>query len=159
MASDKTNPGLLEQALQERILIIDGAMGTMIQAEKLEEADYRGERFADHGSDLKGNNELLSLTRPDIIAKIHRLYLEAGADIIETNTFRQHCRGTGGLRPERAGAGAKPRCRQNRPGSGRRNYRQNPGQAPLCGRSARPHAQDSLDLTGCERSRRAQHQL
>ena len=87
MASDKTDPGLLEQALKERILIIDGAMGTMIQAEKLEEADYRGERFADHGSDLKGNNELLSLTRPDIIAKIHRLYLEAGADIIETNTF------------------------------------------------------------------------
>jgi 5-methyltetrahydrofolate--homocysteine methyltransferase len=87
MASDKTNPGLLEQALQERILIIDGAMGTMIQAENLEEADYRGERFADHGADLKGNNELLSLTRPDIIAKIHRAYLEAGADIIETNTF------------------------------------------------------------------------
>ena len=62
-------------------------MGTMIQAEGLEEADYRGERFADHGSDLKGNNDLLSLTRPDVIAKIHRLYLEAGADIIETNTF------------------------------------------------------------------------
>jgi 5-methyltetrahydrofolate--homocysteine methyltransferase len=87
MASEVTSPGLLEQALQKRILIIDGAMGTMIQAENLVEADYRGERFADHGSDVKGNNELLSLTRPDIIAKIHRLYLEAGADIIETNTF------------------------------------------------------------------------
>ncbi len=87
MASDKPTPGLLEQALQQRILIIDGAMGTMIQAENLVEADFRGERFADHGSDLKGNNELLSLTRPDIIAKIHRQYLEAGADIIETNTF------------------------------------------------------------------------
>jgi len=87
MASDKPTPGPLEQALQQRILIIDGAMGTMIQAENLVEADFRGERFADHGSDLKGNNELLSLTRPDIIAKIHRQYLEAGADIIETNTF------------------------------------------------------------------------
>jgi 5-methyltetrahydrofolate--homocysteine methyltransferase len=62
-------------------------MGTMIQAEKLTEADFRGARFADHGSDLKGNNEILNLTRPDIIAKIHRQYLEAGADIIETNTF------------------------------------------------------------------------
>ena len=82
MASNKPATGLLEKALQTRILVIDGAMGTMIQAENLVEADYRGERFADHGADVKGNNELLSLTRPDIIAKIHRLYLEAGADII-----------------------------------------------------------------------------
>ncbi|MCB1690572.1 MAG: methionine synthase [Halioglobus sp.] len=87
MATVKNNPGLLEQALKQRILIIDGAMGTMIQAEGLTEADFRGERFADHGSDLKGNNELLSLTRPDVIEKIHRAFLEAGADIIETNTF------------------------------------------------------------------------
>ena len=87
MAIQKTAPGLLEQILKQRIVIIDGAMGTMIQTENLVEADYRGERFADHGSDVKGNNELLSLTRPDIIAKIHRQYLEAGADIIETNTF------------------------------------------------------------------------
>ncbi len=87
MAIQKTAPGLLEQILKQRIVIIDGAMGTMIQTENLVESDYRGERFADHGSDVKGNNELLSLTRPDIIAKIHRQYLEAGADIIETNTF------------------------------------------------------------------------
>ena len=87
MAIQKTAPGILEQILKQRIVIIDGAMGTMIQTENLVEADYRGERFADHGSDVKGNNELLSLTRPDIIAKIHRQYLEAGADIIETNTF------------------------------------------------------------------------
>ncbi len=77
----------LEQALQNRILVLDGAMGTMIQAESLQEADYRGERFTDHAYDLKGNNDLLSLTRPDIIAAIHLRYLEAGADIIETNTF------------------------------------------------------------------------
>ncbi len=87
MATNSAASGALERALQERILVIDGAMGTMIQAEALEEADYRGERFADHPADVKGNNELLSLTRPDIIAKIHRLYLESGADIIETNTF------------------------------------------------------------------------
>ncbi len=74
-------------ALESRILIIDGAMGTMIQRYKLEEADYRGERFKDWASDVKGNNDLLSLTRPDIIRSIHKEYLEAGADIIETNTF------------------------------------------------------------------------
>jgi 5-methyltetrahydrofolate--homocysteine methyltransferase len=77
----------IESALESRILVIDGAMGTMIQRYKLEEADYRGERFKDWLSDVKGNNDLLSLTRPDIIRAIHREYLEAGADIIETNTF------------------------------------------------------------------------
>jgi 5-methyltetrahydrofolate--homocysteine methyltransferase len=77
----------LEQLLQERILVLDGAMGTMIQSYKLEEADYRGERFADHPCDLKGNNDLLSLTRPDIIKAIHSAYFDVGADIVETNTF------------------------------------------------------------------------
>ena len=73
--------------LKQRILILDGAMGTMIQKYKLGEADYRGERFKDWPSDLKGNNDLLSLTQPKIIGDIHRAYLEAGADIVETNTF------------------------------------------------------------------------
>jgi len=73
--------------LKERILIIDGAMGTMIQHHKLMEADYRGERFKDWLTDLKGNNDLLCLTRPNIIKEIHKQYLEAGADILETNTF------------------------------------------------------------------------
>jgi 5-methyltetrahydrofolate--homocysteine methyltransferase len=77
----------LETLLRDRILFLDGAMGTMIQRHKLGEADYRGERFADWPSDLKGNNDLLVLTQPAIIADIHRQYLEAGADIIETNTF------------------------------------------------------------------------
>jgi 5-methyltetrahydrofolate--homocysteine methyltransferase len=76
-----------EKALAERILILDGAMGTMIQAHGLQEEDFRGERFRDSAHDLKGNNDLLSLTRPDIILDIHREYLAAGADIIETNTF------------------------------------------------------------------------
>ncbi|MEK5754399.1 methionine synthase [Acinetobacter variabilis] len=77
----------LKELLAKRILIIDGAMGTMIQRHKLEEADYRGERFADWAYDLKGNNDLLVLTQPQIIQGIHEAYLEAGADIIETNTF------------------------------------------------------------------------
>jgi 5-methyltetrahydrofolate--homocysteine methyltransferase len=77
----------IRKALEERILIIDGAMGTMIQRHKLEDADYRGERFKDWPSDIKGNNDLLCLTQPDIIAGIHKQYLAAGTDIIETNTF------------------------------------------------------------------------
>ena len=77
----------IQESLQERILIIDGAMGTMVQRHKLQEADYRGERFRDWAYDLKGNNDVLVLTRPDIIKGIHRQYLEAGADIIETDTF------------------------------------------------------------------------
>jgi 5-methyltetrahydrofolate--homocysteine methyltransferase len=77
----------IKEILRERILIIDGAMGTMIQRHKLEESDFRGDRFKDHPYPLKGNNDLLSITRPDIIKDIHRQYFEAGADIIETNTF------------------------------------------------------------------------
>jgi 5-methyltetrahydrofolate--homocysteine methyltransferase len=77
----------IKELLDQRILIIDGAMGTMIQQYKLAEADYRGERFKDWPSDIKGNNDLLSLTQPQIIKEIHTKYLEAGADIIETNTF------------------------------------------------------------------------
>ncbi|WP_261816102.1 methionine synthase [Vibrio gallicus] len=77
----------IEAQLQQRILLIDGGMGTMIQNQKLEEADYRGERFADWHSDLKGNNDLLVLTQPQLIKQIHSQYLEAGADILETNTF------------------------------------------------------------------------
>jgi 5-methyltetrahydrofolate--homocysteine methyltransferase len=77
----------LDKILSQRIMIIDGAMGTMIQRYKLEEKDYRGTRFADYPSSLKGNNDLLSLTQPQIIKEIHKAYLEAGADIIETNTF------------------------------------------------------------------------
>lgn len=83
----KTSEQHLLQSLQQRILVIDGAMGTMIQDEGLEEADYRGERLASHSLDVKGNNDLLCLTRPDIIEKIHLEYLEAGADLIETNSF------------------------------------------------------------------------
>lgn len=77
----------LTQALTERILVLDGAMGTMIQRHGLGEADYRGDRFADWAQDVQGNNDLLSLTQPDIIREIHDQYFAAGADIVETNTF------------------------------------------------------------------------
>ncbi len=77
----------LDRLLAERILVIDGAMGTMLQAARLEEADFRGERFRSHPHDLKGNNEILVLSRPSVVEDVHRAYLEAGADIIETNTF------------------------------------------------------------------------
>jgi 5-methyltetrahydrofolate--homocysteine methyltransferase len=78
---------LITRLLRERILVIDGAMGTMIQGYKLQESDYRGARFADHPCDVKGNNDLLCLTRPDIVEEIHAQYVQAGADIIETNSF------------------------------------------------------------------------
>lgn len=83
----KTKLEILQNLLKQRILVLDGAMGTMIQRHNLSEEDFRGERFKNHPDDLKGNNDLLSLTQPEIIKNIHRKYLEAGADIIETNTF------------------------------------------------------------------------
>src|SRR6266567_4415299 len=86
MSSSDLHP--LESLLRERIVVLDGAMGTMIQRYKLSEADYRGRRFRDwRGKDLKGSLELLLLTKPEVVEEIHTQYLEAGADIIETNTF------------------------------------------------------------------------
>ena len=87
MTSPQDRTRRLEERLAREILVIDGAMGTMIQRLKLCEADFRGERFKDHGQDLQGDNDLLSLTLPDAIRDIHRQYLDAGADILETNTF------------------------------------------------------------------------
>ncbi|RMF13199.1 MAG: methionine synthase, partial [Gammaproteobacteria bacterium] len=87
MTDSTSRISALKQLLNERIVILDGAMGTMIQRHKLEEADYRGDRFTDSQTDLKGNNDLLCLTRPEIIKGIHTAYLDAGAHIIETNSF------------------------------------------------------------------------
>src|SRR5262245_24138512 len=81
------NTSTLTDLLANRILALDGAMGTMIQRHRLTERDFRGDRFAAHSRDLRGNNDLLVLTRPEVIAGIHREYLAAGSDIIETNTF------------------------------------------------------------------------
>ena len=77
----------VRELIKQKILVLDGAMGTMIQTYKLEEEDYRGERFKNHAFPLKGNNDLLALTRPDVLSEIHRQFLDAGADILETNTF------------------------------------------------------------------------
>ena len=86
-ATAYTRAAALPELLRQRIVVLDGAMGTMIQRYKLGEADFRGARFKDHRKDLKGNNDLLQLTRPDVIREIHEQYLAAGADIVETNTF------------------------------------------------------------------------
>src|SRR5687768_3463860 len=84
---DKARFAKLLSLLEDRILVLDGATGTMLQSYRFSDAEYRGERFADHPKDLKGNNDLLTLTRPDVMREVHRAYLEAGADILETNTF------------------------------------------------------------------------
>ncbi|MFQ5634060.1 MAG: homocysteine S-methyltransferase family protein, partial [Gammaproteobacteria bacterium] len=81
------NFAALEQLLAQRIVFLDGAMGTMIQAYELDEEDYRGDRFANSAAELKGNHDLLPITRPDVIREIHAAFLDAGADVIETNTF------------------------------------------------------------------------
>src|SRR3954447_10991008 len=86
-SSSPLGDGGIRSALEQRILVIDGAMGTMIQRYKLSEEDYRGERFKNWHTDVKGNNDLLCITQPEIIKAIHKEYLGAGADIIETNTF------------------------------------------------------------------------
>ncbi|MEE8147845.1 MAG: homocysteine S-methyltransferase family protein, partial [Longimicrobiales bacterium] len=86
MSANKRVEGLLE-ALRERILVLDGATGTMIQSYGLTEQDFRGERYEDHRVPLIGASDVLCLTRPDIVEAVHRAYLEAGADLIETNTF------------------------------------------------------------------------
>jgi 5-methyltetrahydrofolate--homocysteine methyltransferase len=84
--TNEGRPGI-EEILRQRIMVLEGAMGTMIQAEKLTEEDYRGERFAGHGCDVRGNNDLLNITQPEIIGKIHEAFLAVGSDIVETNTF------------------------------------------------------------------------
>ncbi len=104
----------LYSLLRERIVILDGAMGTMVQQYRLAEKDYRGTRFAEHPSDLKGNNDLLCITKPEMIEEIHAKYLAAGADIIETNTFNaqtisqaDYGLGGGGARFEPGGGGLR----------------------------------------------------
>jgi len=86
----KDSTSRLQELIQQRIVVLDGAMGTMIQRHKLEESDFRGKQFASHSCDVKGNNDLLAITQPDLIASIHQEYLKAGADIIETNTFNSN---------------------------------------------------------------------
>ncbi len=110
----------LDELAREKILMLDGAMGTMIQRHQFTESDFRGERFANHAKDLRGNNDLLTLTQPTAIKDIHIHYLEAGADIIETNTFSSHDHRPGRLRAGKLGLRAQPRGRAARAGGRRR---------------------------------------
>ncbi len=136
----------LQAAADKRILIIDGAMGTMIQRYKLDEDGYRGVRFKDWHRDVKGNNDLLVLTQPQIIGKIHEEYLEAGADILETNTFNAQRISHGRLRHGR------PRLRDERGGGqdrarrGRQVEQEDAGQAALRRRRRRADQPHRVDL-------------
>ena len=149
----------LLELLGERILFLDGAMGTMIQRYKLAEADYRGERFADWTSDLKGNNDLLTLTRPHVIREIHDAYLEAGADIIETNTFNATRVAMADYHMEELAfeinVAAARLARQAADAFTERT----PGEAALRRRRPRPDQPHGFHIPGCERSRLSQHSL
>lgn len=128
----------LRQQLNERILVLDGGMGTMIRGYRLSEEDFRGERFADWPCDLKGNNDLLVLSKPEVIAAIHNAYFEAGADIIETNTFNSTTIAMADYQMESLSAeinfaAAKPAR------SGRRMDGTHTGKTALCRGRARPN--------------------
>ncbi len=118
----------LRAQLNERILVLDGGMGTMIQSYRLHEEDFRGERFADWPCDLKGNNDLLVLSKPEVIAAIHNAYFEAGADIIETNTFNSTTIAMADYRMESLSAEinyAAAKLRAPAPMNGRREHQKN----------------------------------
>ena len=138
---------LLEPLLARRILVLDGAMGTMIQTYGLGEREYRGERFADWPRELRGHSDLLTLTQPGIIRAIHSAYLEAGADIVETNSFTSNAMSLADYGMEEHGLRAEPRRRAGwrgtRPTNGSAATPTRPGSWPAC--SARP--------TGAPRSR------
>ena len=137
---------VLERALRQRILMLDGAMGTMIQRQQLDESGFRGTRFADHGQDLQGDNDLLVLTQPQIIEQIHSEYLEAGADIIGA---------TGEVSPDRGRCSAQStaaRCRRSwRPRRGRApsmpTTRRRPGRPTRAARSAAHREYSPLSLS------------
>ncbi len=156
--NDPTPAGPAGHAVGHRIAIIDGAMGTMIQRHKLSEADFRGERFADHPSDLKGNNELLVLTRPDVIRDIHDGVSEGRCRHHRDQHLRRHHHRARGLRPGAHGAGDE---RRRRPAGALRppTRCEHAGTPTLRGRRAGPHAQDRKHQPRCEQCRRAQREL
>ena len=149
----------LEKAAAERILIIDGAMGTMIQRHKLDEAGYRGARFKDWKRDVKGNNDLLVLTQPKIIQDIHEAYLEAGADIIETNTFNAQRISMADYGMEELSLRDQRRGGQARARGSRQVQQSDARQAALRRRRRRADQPHRLDLAGCQQSRLPQRHL
>ncbi len=149
----------LDELLLERIVVLDGAMGTLIQSYTLEEGDFRGERFVDHPTDVRGDNELLNLTRPDIVLAIHGAYLDAGADIIETNTFTANAPGPVRLRPDGRRARDERRGRATGPPGRRCRRSRRPVAAALRHGRARADAADRVDLAGRQRPGRPQRDL
>ena len=150
--SPRPDAAKIKRLLERRVLMLDGAMGTMIQSYNLDEAGYRGERFQDFEADLKGNNDILSLTQPGIIEEIHESFLRAGADIIETNTFNGTSISQADYSTEevvyeinRVSAEIAKGCQ-----SGRSRHA---GQAALCRRRPRADEQNRLDFAGCKQSR------
>lgn len=141
----------LKQQLAQRIMVLDGGMGTMIQSYKLEEEDYRGSRFADWPCDLKGNNDLLVLSKPAVIREIHDAYLAAGADILETNTFNATSIAMADYQME--SLSAEINFEAARGASLRRCVDgENAGSSALCCGCARPDQPHLLDLTRRQRS-------
>ena len=149
----------LTELLRSRILMLDGAMGTMIQRYEFSEEDYRGERFADWPSDLKGNNDLLTLTQPDAISGIHRAYLDAGADLIETNTFNAQLISLADYGMEELAYELNRESARLARAACDAVTAANPRQAALRRRRARPDQPHRLDLARRQRPRRAQRHL
>ncbi len=141
----------LEELLLTRILVLDGAMGTMIQAHQLEEADFRGTQFANHPKELRGCNDLLSLTRPDIIEDIHRQYFEAGADIVETNTFNSTSISMAEYQLESAVKAINRAAAQIARSRRRRIYRTQSRQASVRGRQHWPNEPGRVVVPRCQR--------
>ena len=159
ISHESSHESSVEALLHERILVLDGAMGTMIQQRKLDEAAFRGERFKDWTKDLKGHNDLLNVTQPAVIEEIHRQYLEAGADIIETNTFNSQAisladYGMETLGYELSKAGAE--CARRAVDAGTADAA---GPALFRRRGDRTNDQDGVDFHGCQQSRGSRHDL
>ena len=145
--------------MRERILVLDGAMGTAIQRDRPDEAGYRGERFADWPSDLQGNNDLLTLTQPEIVTAIHEEYLEAGADIIETNTFNATAVSLRDYGMEELSYEINFESARLARAAVDDGHRRRPDTAALRRRRARPHDPHGVDLARRQRPRHAQRQL
>ena len=141
----------LEQLARERILIMDGAMGTMIQQEKLEEGDFRGDHFKNHSTELKGNNDLLCLTRPEIIRNIHRAYFDAGSDMVETNTFNATSIAMADYNLEEIVPELNRAAAKLGEGGSRRSHGQRSLPSPFRGRSHWPDEPNGFSLPGRQR--------
>ena len=149
----------LAELMRARVLVLDGAMGTAIQRDRPDEAGYRGERFADWPSDLQGNNDLLTLTQPELVTAIHEEYLAAGADIIETNTFNATAVSLRDYGMEELSYEINFESARLARAAVERGHRRRPVPAALRRRRARPHHPHGVDLARRQRPRHAQRQL